>query len=214
LFQRVLDLLTVPVSDLFRDPRYFLAIRQAVVPVLRTYPSLKVWVAGCSTGEEAYSFAILLQEEGLLDRTLIYATDINAHTLEKAEEGIYDIDRLSGFTNNHRQSGARASLADYYTAAYGHAVFDKALKSHIAFSDHSLATDSVFAEVHLVSCRNVLIYFNRSLQNRAVDLFHTSLCRRGFLGLGSKETIRLTAHAKSFTELVPGERVYQKQDAA
>jgi chemotaxis protein methyltransferase CheR len=214
LFQDVLDLLTVPVSEMFRDPRYFLTIREAVVPVLRTYPSLKLWVAGCSTGEEAYSFAILLREEGLLERTLIYATDINAHTLRKAEAGVYEVDRIAGFTDNHRQSGARSSLADYYTAAYGRAVFDKTLKSHIVFSDHSLATDSVFAEVHLVSCRNVLIYFDRPLQDRALGLFRESLCRRGFLGLGSKETVRLSAHAAAFTQVVPGERVYQKQESA
>lgn len=214
LFQDVLDLLTVPVSEMFRDPRYFLAIRQAVVPVLRTYPSLKIWVAGCSTGEEAYSFAILLREEGLLDRTLIYATDINTRTLSKAEAGVYDVDRIAGFTDNHRQSGARSSLADYYTAAYGRAVFDKTLKAHIVFSDHSLATDSVFAEVHLVSCRNVLIYFDRPLQDRALGLFRESLCRRGFLGLGAKETVRLSAHAAAFAEVVPGERVYQKQESA
>ncbi|HEY0284007.1 MAG TPA: CheR family methyltransferase [Vicinamibacterales bacterium] len=214
LFQDVLDLLTVPVSEMFRDPRYFLTVRQAVVPVLRTYPSLKIWVAGCSTGEEAYSFAILLREEGLLERTLIYATDINAHTLKKAEAGVYEVGRIAGFTDNHRQSGGQSSLADYYTAAYGRAVFDKTLKSHIVFSDHSLATDSVFAEVHLVSCRNVLIYFNRPLQDRAFGLFRESLIRRGFLGLGAKETVRLSVHATAFAEVAPGERVYQKSDTA
>ncbi len=214
LFQELLDLLTVPVSEMFRDPRYFLTIRRLVVPVLRTYPSLKIWVAGCSTGEEAYSFAILLREEGLLERTLIYATDINARTLAKAEAGVYDVDRMAGFTENHRHSGAKSSLSDYYTAAYGRAVVDKTLKSHIVFSDHSLATDSVFAEVQLVSCRNVLIYFTRPLQDRALGLFQDSLCHRGFLGLGAKETVRLSSHAGAFTELAPVERVYQKREAA
>jgi len=213
LFQELLDLLTVPVSEMFRDPRYFLTIRDVVVPVLRTYPSIKIWVAGCSTGEEAYSFAILLREEGLLDRTLIYATDINAHTLAKAEAGVYGVDRIAGFTENHRHSGARSSLSDYYTAAYGRAVIDKSLKSHIVFSDHSLATDSVFAEVQLVSCRNVLIYFNRPLQERAFGLFRESLCRRGYLGLGAKETVRLSEHASAFVEIAPGERIYQKEAA-
>ena len=165
---------------MFRDPAYFRALREQVVPLLRTYPSLKVWVAGCSTGEEAYSLAILLREEGLLQRTLIYATDINPHTLERAEAGIYAIDRIAGFTINHRESGAKSSLSDYYTAAYGRAIFDKSLREHIVFSDHSLATDSVFAEVQFVSCRNVLIYFNRALQDRAVGLFRDSLCRKGF----------------------------------
>jgi chemotaxis protein methyltransferase CheR len=214
LFQSLLDLLTIPVSEMFRDPRYFLSVREAVVPVLRTYPSLKIWIAGCSTGEEAYSFAILLREEGLLERTVIYATDINAQTLAKAEAGVYNVDRIAGFTENHRQSGGTTSLSDYYTAAYGRAVFDRTLKTHIVFSDHSLATDSVFAEVQLISCRNVLIYFNRPLQDRALGLFRESLCYRGFLGLGAKETVRLSSHAGAFTELVPGERVYQKREAA
>jgi chemotaxis protein methyltransferase CheR len=214
LFQSLLDVLTVPVSDLFRDPTYFRTIREAAVPILRTYPSFKIWVAGCSTGEEAYSFAILLREEGLLERALIYATDINAQTLAKAEAGVYAIDRVQGFSENYRQAGGRASLADYYTAAYQRAVFDKSLRTHIVFSDHSLATDSVFAEVQLVSCRNVLIYFNRALQDRAIGLFRDALSHRGFLGLGAKETVRLSSHATAFEEVVRGERLYQKREAA
>lgn len=214
LFQDLLDLLTIPVSEMFRDPRYFRTIRRDVVPMLKTYPSLKMWVAGCSTGEEAYSFAILLREEGLLDRTLIYATDINPHSLAEAEAGVYAMDRIAGFTDNHQQSGAHSSLSDYYTAAYGRVVLDKSLRSHIVFSDHSLATDSVFAEVQLVSCRNVLIYFSNALQERAIGLFHDSLCRRGFLGLGAKETIRHSSKKAAFVEVSPGERVYQKQEAA
>ena len=187
-FPALLEFLTVPVSDMFRDPPYFRALRERVLPVLRTYPSLKIWVAGCSTGEEVYSLAILLREEGLLDRSLIYATDINPHTLEKAQAGVYPIDRLAGFTDNHRKSGARSSLSDYYTAAYDRAVFDMSLKENVVFSDHSLATDSVFAEVHLISCRNVLIYFNRELQDRALGLFREALCHKGFLGIGAKES--------------------------
>ena len=210
-FPPLLDYLTVQVSEMFRDPSYFRALRERVVPLLRTYPSLKIWVAGCSTGEEVYSLAILLHEENLLSRTLIYATDINAHALQKAEAGVYDVERIAGFTVNHRNAGGRSSLADFYSAAYGHAVFDKALKSHIVFSDHSLATDSVFAEVQLVSCRNVLIYFNRELQDRALGLFRDALCRKGFLGLGSKESLRFSPHAEAFTELVPEDRIFQKR---
>jgi chemotaxis protein methyltransferase CheR len=213
-FPALLELLTVPVSEMFRDPSYFRALREKVVPLLRTYPSLKVWVAGCSTGEEAYSLAILLEEEKLLSRTQIYATDINPLTLEKAEAGVYDVDRLAGFTDNHRRSGALSSLSDYYTAAYGRAVFDKALKQHIVFSDHSLATDTVFAEVQLISCRNVLIYFNRVLQDRAIGLFDEALCRRGFLGIGSKESLRFSSHADAFVELVREDRIFQKRDEA
>jgi chemotaxis protein methyltransferase CheR len=213
-FPALLDYLTVPVSEMFRDPSYFLALRREVVPILRTYPSLKLWVAGCSTGEEAYSLAILLREEDLLTRTLIYATDINSYTLQKAEAGIYEADRIAGFTENHRRSGGRSSLSDYYTAAYGRAVLDKSLKKHIVFSDHSLATDTVFAEVQLVSCRNVLIYFNRDLQDRAVGLFRDALSHRGFLGIGSKESLRFSKHGEAFEELVHGERVFQKRAAA
>ena len=211
VFPQMLDYLTVQVSEMFRDPPYFLALRGKVVPLLRTYPSLKIWIAGCSTGEEAYSMAILLREEGLLERTLIYATDINLRALEQAEAGIYPIDRIAGFTENHRRSGAPGSLSDYYTAAYDRAVFDKTLRAQIVFSDHSLATDSVFAEMHLVSCRNVLIYFTRELQERALGLFRESLAHRGFLGVGSRETLRFSEHANAFDPFVPTERIYRKK---
>jgi chemotaxis protein methyltransferase CheR len=197
---------------MFRDPPYFRSLREQVVPVLRTYPSLKVWVAGCSTGEEVYSLAILLREEGLLARSLIYATDINPRRLQEAEAGVYAIDRIAGFTENHRRSGGRASLSDHYTAAYDRAVFDKSFRKHIVFSDHSLATDSVFAEVQLVSCRNVLIYFNRELQDRAIGLFKDALCRKGFLGVGARETLRFSSHARAFAPVVPDDRIYQKAD--
>ena len=214
VFPALLDFLTVPVSDFFRDPPYFVALRQHVVPLLRTYPSLRVWVAGCSTGEEAYSLAILLHEEGLLDRTLIYATDINPRSLQQAEAGVYALERVQAFTANHRQAGGRTPLHEYYTAAYDGAVFDAALKRRIVFSDHSLATDTVFAEVHVVSCRNVLIYFDRELQERAVGLFREALVRRGFLGLGARESLRFTSHAEAFAEVARAERLFRKEDAA
>jgi len=214
IFPALLDFLTVQVSEMFRDPGYFRALREQVVPLLRTYPSLKVWVAGCSSGEEAYSLAILLREEGLLAKTLIYATDINPQTLQKAAAGVYDVRRIAGFTANHHKSGALTSLSDYYTAAYGRAVFDKSLKDHIVFSDHSLATDSVFAEVQLVSCRNVLIYFNRTLQDRALGLFRDALCRNGFLGIGSKESMRFSSQADAFVDFVRDERIFQKRAAS
>jgi chemotaxis protein methyltransferase CheR len=213
-FGSLLNFLTVPVSEMFRDPGYFRAIRDQVVPLLRTYPSIKVWVAGCSTGEEVYSLAILLREEGLLERTLIYATDINPQTLEKAQAGVYDVDRIAAFTDSHQRSGGRSSLSDYYVAAYGRAVFDKSLRRRVVFSDHSLATDSVFAEVQLVSCRNVLIYFNRELQDRALRLFREALCRKGFLGIGSKESIRFSSEAGAFDDFVRDERIFRKRDAA
>lgn len=211
LFPTLLDFLTVQVSEMFRDPAYFRALREKVVPLLRTYPSLKVWVAGCSTGEEVYSLAILLLEEGLLERSLIYATDINAGALERAQAGIYDAARIGGFTDNHRKSGARTSLSDYYTAAYGKAVFDKSLKTNIVFADHSLSTDSAFSEVQLVSCRNVLIYFDRQLQDRVLGLFRDSLCRKGFLGLGAKESLRFSSHSYAFSDFVAGDKIFQKE---
>lgn len=210
-FPVLLNYLTVQVSEMFRDPGYFQALRTKVVPLLRTYPSLKLWVAGCSAGEEAYSLAILLHEAGLLSRALIYATDINPHSLQRAAAGVYDVDRIAGFTANHQKSGATSSLSDYYTAAYGRAVFDKALRDHIVFSDHSLATDSVFAEVQLVSCRNVLIYFNRELQDRALGLFSESLCYQGFLGIGAKESVRFSAHSAAFLEVAKDERIFQRR---
>lgn len=211
VFPALLDFLTVQVSEMFRDPGYYAALREHVVPMLRTYPSLKVWVAGCSAGEEAYSIAILLQEEGLLSKTIIYATDINSGTLQKAAAGVYDVERIAGFTSNHHRSGARSSLSDYYSAAYGRAMFNKSLRDHIVFSDHSLATDSVFAEVQLVSCRNVLIYFNRALQDRAIGLFRESLCRQGFLGIGAKESLRFSQQGSAFLDFVPAERIFQKK---
>jgi chemotaxis protein methyltransferase CheR len=211
VFPALLDFLTIQVSEMFRDPAYFLALRERVVPLLRTYPSLRVWVAGCSAGEEAYSLAILLHEEGLLSKTIIYATDINTRTLQKAAAGVYGVERIAGFTANHHQSGARSSLSDYYSAAYDRAVFNKSLKDHIVFSDHSLATDSVFAEVQLVSCRNVLIYFNRTLRDRALGLFREALCRRGFLGIGAKESLRFSAQADAFLDFAPAERIFQRR---
>lgn len=212
LVNPLLDLLTVQVSDLFRDPGYFRVLREQVLPILRTYPSLKIWVAGCSTGEEAYSIALLLRVEGMLERTLIYATDINADALRRAEAGVYEADRLAGFARNYQQAGLPGSLSSHYTAAYGRAVFDRALRQAIVFSDHSLATDSVFAEVQLVSCRNVLIYFDRSLQDRAIGLFNSALSRHGFLGIGSKESLRFGAHADEFEEVARGERIYRKRE--
>ena len=213
LLPRLLGYLTVQVSEMFRDPDYFRAMREKVVPHLATYPSLKIWIAGCSTGEELHSFAILLREEGLLDRAQFYATDINPDALAAAAKGIYGLDRIKAFTENHRASGGRSSLSDYYSTGYGHAAFDKSLRERVVFSDHSLVTDAVFGEMHLISCRNVLIYFNRDLQDRAVGLFRDSLVRKGFLGIGSKESLRFSRHAEAFADFVRAEKIYQRQDA-
>jgi chemotaxis protein methyltransferase CheR len=211
MLPRLLGYLTVQVSEMFRDPSYFRAIREKVVPHLRTYPSLKVWIAGCSSGEELYSLVILFREEGLEERTLFYATDINEDALRAAEAGIFDLERLQLFTENHRESGGKSSLSDYYQAAYGSASFDKSLRRHVVFSDHSLVTDAVFAEMHMVSCRNVLIYFDRPLQDRSLGLFKDTLARKGFLGLGAKESLRFSQHAAAFVEFVREEKIYQRR---
>lgn len=207
----LLGYLTIHVSEMFRDPSYFKAIREQVVPHLRTYPSLKVWVAGCSEGEELYSLVILFREEGIEDRTIFYATDINHRALEAAEAGIYPLDRVQHYTENHRRSGGKSSLSDYYQAAYGRASFDKTLRRNVVFSDHSLVSDAVFGEMNLISCRNVMIYFDRVLQDRAIGLFDESLARRGFLGIGSKETLRFSRHGAAFTDFVREEKIYQKK---
>jgi chemotaxis protein methyltransferase CheR len=209
-FPRLLQVMTVPVSAMFRDPSYYSALRHEVVPLLRTYPSLKVWVAGCSTGEEVYSLAILFREEGLYDRTLFYATDINPESLEAARRGIYPLKQIQEYTANYQQAGGTRAFSDYYTAAYESALIDRSLAERIVFADHSLATDSVFSMTHLVSCRNVLIYFNRALQNRAIGLFHESLCPLGFLGLGSRETLEFSAYGSRFQAVNAAERIYRR----
>ncbi|MES2743230.1 MAG: CheR family methyltransferase [Pseudomonadota bacterium] len=209
-FSAVLQMLTIPVSEMFRDPSFFLALRRDVMPVLKTYPSLKIWIAGCSTGEEVYSMAILLKEEGLLERALIYATDINPESLAKARKGVFSLEKVQGYTTSYQRSGGRRAFSDYYTAAYDAALFDRSLCENITFADHSLATDSVFAETHLICCRNVLIYFNRPLQNRAMGLFHESLCHRGFLGLGSKESTNFSAYSAHFVPVSAPEKLYRK----
>lgn len=209
-FAQLLQYLTIPVTEMFRDPEYFQAVREQVVPFLKTYPSLKIWVAGCSTGEEVYSLAILLKEEGLLERSIIYATDINPESLDAARRGVFPLERMRLYTENYQKSGGKAAFSDYYTAAYGGALFDRALVENVTFADHSLSTDSVFSETHFVSCRNVLIYFNRRLQDRVLGLFHESLCHRGFLGLGSKESIDFSSYAERFEALARRERVFRK----
>jgi chemotaxis protein methyltransferase CheR len=210
-FARLLQYLTVQVSEMFRDPAYFKTLRERVVPLLQTYPSVKIWVAGCSSGEELWSLAIMLEEEGLAERAVLYATDVNPQALRVAAAGVYPLERLASFSKNYIAAGGKRSLSDYYHAAYGAATFSRHLKRHVVFADHSLATDSVFSEVHLVSCRNVLIYFNETLQNRATGLFTEALVRKGFLGLGSKESMRFSANAQAYDEFAAAARVYQKR---
>lgn len=209
-FFDLLQYMTVPVSSMFRDPAYFLALREHVLPVLKTYSSPKVWVAGCCTGEEAYSMAIMLREEGLLERSVIYATDINPKALDQAASGIFRLDHIRHYTENYQRAGGTAAFSDYYHAAYGNAVFDKSLKKNIIFAEHSLVTDSVFSEMQLISCRNVLIYFQRELQNKTLELFHESLCRKGFLGLGARETVDFSPQASRFNHYVKTVKIFQE----
>ncbi len=210
IFPELMNYLTIQVSEMFRDPDYYNVIRHTVVPYLKTYPSLKVWVAGCGDGEEFYSLAILFREEGLESRTIFYATEINPAALGRAEAGIYELDRIPLFTENHRKSGGKSSLSNYYTAAYGAAAFDKTLRARAVFSGHSLVSDAVFAELHLISCRNVLIYFDRDLQDRVVGLFRDSLVHGGFLGLGPKETLRFSRYSAEFSTVARAERIYRR----
>lgn len=210
-FSRLLQDLTIQVTDMFRDPLFFRAFREEIIPVLRTYPSIRLWVAGCATGEELYSYAVILREEGLLDRAILYGTDISPQALRKAESGVYELSRVRTFTNNHRLTGAKSSLSEHYTAAYQSVAFDQCFKRRAVFADHSLATDNVFAEVQVVSCRNVFIYFDSMLQERALGLIRRSLCRRGYLGLGSRETLQFSSHSSAFRELVAEQRWYQKK---
>lgn len=209
-FSQLLQYLTIPVTEMFRDPSLFAALREQVIPFLKTYPSLKIWIAGCSTGQEVYSMAILLREEGLLERAILYATDINAESLEVARRGVFPLERMQLYTENYQNAGGKRVFSDYYTVAYGGAQFDKSLVENVTFADHSLSTDSVFSETHLISCRNVMIYFNKRLQDRVFGLFHESLCHRGFLSLGSKESIDFSSYAGQFEPLVRRERLYRK----
>lgn len=210
-FREILPLLTIGTTEFFRDPLFFRSIRQLVFPLLRTYPTLKVWNAGCSTGEEVLSLAIALQEEGLYDRTTIYATDINPKVLKQAREGIYDLHALDTFTRNYTLAGGLRTPSEYYTADYGLVRFDPNLRRNVVYSEHNLVTDSVFCEAHLILCRNVIIYFNRELQQRVFRLFNESLAYRGFLGIGSKESIRFSGVSQQFSPLEQQLNLYQKK---
>lgn len=210
-FHILLHDFSINVTEIFRDPSFYKAIREHVVPILKTYPFIKIWHAGCSTGEEVYSMAILLKEEGLYDKALIYATDFNETVLEKAKEAIYSSDNIEKSTLNYQRSGGRYSFSDYYISKYNSFVFHKYLKEKIIFADHNLVTDGIFGEMNMIICRNVLIYFNKDLKDRVVKLFYDSLCHGGFLGLGSKESIRFTQHYDSYESYMKEENIFRKK---
>lgn len=209
-FLRLLHDLSISVTEMFRDPPFYCSLRKCVLPKLRELPFIRIWLAGCATGEEVYSVAILFQEEGLLDRVQIYATDINESAIDKARQGIYPLERIQEYTRNYHKAGGKSAFGDYYTARYGHAAMQAFLRQHILFSHHNLVTDGSFGEMHLIVCRNVLIYFSKELQDRVLHLFCESLIEDGFLCLGSKETLRYSTCATRFQEWDPHERIYRK----
>jgi chemotaxis protein methyltransferase CheR len=208
--EKFLLALSVNVSAMFRDPHFYRTFRKEVVPFLKTYPFLRIWLAGVSMGEEVYSLAILLKEEGIYDRCRIYATDINETVLKKAKEGIYPIDLMQTYTNNYIKSGGTGSFSDYYTAAYDNVILKSALRDNVVFAQHNLATDSSFNEFHVILCRNVMIYFNRDLQIHVHQLLHQSLVMFGVLGLGAKETLRFSSHEHLYEEIDHDARLYRR----
>lgn len=212
-FARMLPDLTVSTSEMYRDPSFYNAFREQVVPVLRTFPAFKIWHAGCSFGQELYSMAILLKEAGIYDKATIFATDINQSALQAAKEGIYPLESIKQFTANYQTAGGSRAFSDYYTAAYGSARFDVSLRQNVVFAHHNLAIDDVFSEVHVILCRNVMIYFNRDLQDRVLDLFSRSLRYKGFLCLGSKETVRFLKGSGIYEDVSSDQRIYRKLGA-
>jgi chemotaxis protein methyltransferase CheR len=212
LFGSVVGTFGTPVTEMFRDPPFFKFLRETVVPYLQTWPFVRIWVAGCATGEEVYSLAILLKEEGIYERCTLFATDFLDPVLRRAREGIYPLRSMKDNIANYQRAGGRGTLSDYYHADYDSVIMDAALRKNITFANHNLVTDGVFSEVHLVLCRNVLIYFNNTLQNRVLELFHASLLHGGFLALGSKETLHHSEFQDKFEELEARWKVYRKID--
>ncbi|BCS89493.1 CheR family methyltransferase [Pseudodesulfovibrio sediminis] len=213
-FEKLLLDLSINVTEMFRDPWFYKKVREAVIPHLQTYPYIKVWHAGCSAGQEVYSMAVLLQEENMASRSQIYATDFNEMILAKAKDGIYPMDLVREYTANYQKSGGNNSFSDYYTADYDNVVMSSTLRKQVLFSSHNLVTDGVFGEMNVIFCRNVLIYFNRDLQNRVLELFCDSLCPGGFLCLGSKENIKFSSVANKFEVIADREKIYRKKRTA
>lgn len=206
----LMEQITVNVTEMFRDPAFFMALRKNVLPVLATYPFIRIWHAGCSTGEEVYSMAILLQEMGLLQKSVIYATDINETVLEKARKGIFPLAHMQNYSQNYQQSGGQREFSQYYAANYEYAKFSEILSEKVIFAAHNLVTDRSFNEFQLIICRNTLIYFNKDLQDKVLNLFSDSLEPLGFLALGIKETLRFTTVAPLFKPVAQKEKIWRK----
>lgn len=209
-FERLVYSLSIPVTEMFRDPSLFKMFREKVVPILRTYPYIRIWHAGCSTGEEVYSTAIILHEEGLYEKSRIYATDMNARSLQLAKEGIFGIQKMKQYTKNYMEAGGTRSFSDYYSARYNSVIFNPFLRKNMIFAEHNLATDVSFNEFNVIFCRNVMIYFDDELRDRVHALFHESLSHFGILVLGSKESIHFTAYSDSYEPLDRAEKIYRK----
>jgi chemotaxis protein methyltransferase CheR len=207
---RFLESVTVNVTSMFRDPSFYLAFRNHVIPLLRTYPFIRIWDAGCSTGEEVYSLAIILQEEKIYHRCRIYATDTNKSVLQTAKSGIYPLKKMQEYTQLYLQTGGKCSFSEYYTAAYDSAIFQNSLRENVIFAQHNLVSDSSFNEFNVILCRNVLIYFNKILQKQVHHLFYHSLCTFGILGLGRQESLKFTSYEDYYQEIVKGEKLYRR----
>jgi len=208
--ERLLLDLSINVTSMFRDPSFYVAFRQNVAPMLRTYPFTRIWCAGCSTGEEVYSLAILLQEEGLYERTRIYATDINAQVLDTALAGVFPLDKMKQYTQNYIAGGGKREFSEYYVAAYDGARFSRSLTENVVFAQHNLASDRTFNQFNAIVCRNVLIYFDKTLQDRVHGLFHESLEMFGVLALGHKESVAFSQYADSYETINAAERIYRR----
>jgi chemotaxis protein methyltransferase CheR len=208
--ERLLQDLSINVTSMFRDPTFYVAIREKVIPLMRTYPFIRLWNAGCSTGEETYSLSILFQEEGLADRVRIYATDINDAVLERAKSGAFPLDRMRDYTENYLRAGGSEEFSSYYTADGETARFDPSLIERVVFAQHNLVSDQAFNAFNVIVCRNVMIYFGKSLQDRVHDVFYDSLETFGVLGLGHKESVKFTPYEDRYEELDPSERLYRK----
>jgi chemotaxis protein methyltransferase CheR len=208
--ERLLLDLSINVTAMFRDPSFYVAFRERAVPSLRTYPFTRIWVAGCSTGEEVYSLAVLLQEEGLYDRTRIYATDINESVLERARAGVFPLDKMREYTQNYIKAGGKRAFSEYYLAKYDGAQFQRSLIENVVFAQHNLVSDRSFNEFNVIVCRNVMIYFDRTLQDRVHELFYESLGTFGVLGLGARESIHFSPHEDCYEELDRSQRLYRK----
>ena len=210
MMEKLLLDLSINVSAMYRDPTFYKSFRELVVPVLRTYPFVRIWHAGCSTGEEVYSMAILLEEEGLYDRSRIYATDINEVVLQTAKSGIYPVEKMQEYTQNYLRAGGTRSFSDYYVAKYDAAIFSSSLTRNVVFSQHNLVTDRSFAEFNVILCRNVMIYFDRKLQDRVHSLFYESLVPFGFMCLGSKESLRFSKFEDCYDAVDDRNKIYRR----